>query len=269
MDWQRFKFKQGKVYVWCDDQARPVVRKGRVWMRYQLADAHLYTPAFAHLLALDGKPVEPCPDPAAAPPPELAVERATTGKPTDPDLPDKQVPVSSGNGIVPVKASRTRQILFPVLGFPPPPRPADERPVTIYADGACTGNPGPAGCGVVLLYGAKQREISRYLGEGTNNIAELTAIAVAVEALRNKQLPVDLFTDSAYALGVLSGHYKVKANQELVRRVQHLLSTLTDFRFIKTPGHAGVPGNERADQLARQAIETRGDSDQYESTPAR
>ena len=131
------------------------------------------------------------------------------------------------------------------------PRPGS---VALYADGACTGNPGPAGAGAVLLYKGHRKEISQYLGLGTNNIAELTAILLGLEAIRQPEAPVDVLTDSAYSIGVLSKNWKPKANQDLIARIRHELRRFSDLRFVKVPGHSGVPENERADQLARDAI---------------
>ena len=126
--------------------------------------------------------------------------------------------------------------------------------IIVYTDGASSGNPGPAGIGVVLRYGDHKKEISRYIGMGTNNIAELEAIRAALSAIKNKDLPVRLHTDSKYAIGVLTLGWKAKANQELIADIQRLLARFDDIRLIKVEGHAGVPDNELADTLATSAI---------------
>lgn len=131
--------------------------------------------------------------------------------------------------------------------------------VHIYTDGACTGNPGPMGLGVVLLdpSGATgkpiRRELSEYLGIGTNNIAELTAILRALQ-ITDASRPAVIYTDSSYSIGILSQGWKAKANQELVAEIRALLRTFSQVRFVKVAGHAGVPENERCDELARQAV---------------
>jgi ribonuclease HI len=130
--------------------------------------------------------------------------------------------------------------------------------VAVWTDGACTGNPGPAGIGVVVLEGGERRELSEYLGEGTNNIAELTAIERGLELVRDRQRPVLVHSDSSYALGLLGKNWKAKANVELVERLRRLASQFADGRWVKVPGHAGVPENERCDELARDAITNRG-----------
>ncbi len=125
-----------------------------------------------------------------------------------------------------------------------------------YTDGACTGNPGPAGSGtIVIAPGGKIRESYAYLGEGTNNVAELTAILHALECTPKTE-PLVVHTDSQYAIGVLSKGWKAKANNALIERIKKELHG-RGVRFVYVPGHAGVPLNERADELAREAIRTR------------
>jgi ribonuclease HI len=132
--------------------------------------------------------------------------------------------------------------------------------VIAYTDGACSGNPGPAGLGVVLLHGRERRELSEYLGTGTNNIAELTAILRALEAHRGSPLPLVVHTDSQYAIGVLSKGWKPKVNQALIASIKECMGQVRPLKLVYVPGHAGVPLNERADQLARAAVVARASS---------
>lgn len=141
-----------------------------------------------------------------------------------------------------------------------PPTEAEGDEIVVYADGACSGNPGPAGLGVVMLQREGRRELSEYLGRGTNNIAELTAILRAAEAVEDPARPMRLYTDSSYAIGVLTKGWKAKANIELVAAVKKALARLEDVSLHHVRGHAGIPLNERADQLAVKAVETRGSS---------
>ncbi|HEX2574229.1 MAG TPA: ribonuclease H [Polyangia bacterium] len=134
--------------------------------------------------------------------------------------------------------------------------PFGDNPFLIWADGACTGNPGPAGIGIVMLDGPRREECSEYLGSGTNNIAELTAIIRALE-MAPRDRTVVIHSDSAYALGLLGKNWKAKANQALVERMRSLASEFTDLRLVKVAGHAGIPENERADALAREAVVSR------------
>lgn len=128
-------------------------------------------------------------------------------------------------------------------------------PILIYTDGACFGNPGPAGLGVVLRSGARRKEIKESLGWSTNNVAELTAILRGLEAVKDRQRRVLVHSDSTYAIGVLARGFKAKANKELVARIRKLAALFGDLEFVKVPGHAGVPDNERCDQLAKEAAE--------------
>ena len=132
--------------------------------------------------------------------------------------------------------------------------PAAPNTVHIYTDGASSGNPGPSGIGVVLQYGEKTKEISKFIGNTTNNVAELEAIRTALMELKRRNLPVRIYTDSSYAQGVLSFGWKAQKNKELVEAIRDLLSALKDVTLIKVRGHAGHEQNERADQLARAAI---------------
>jgi ribonuclease HI len=137
------------------------------------------------------------------------------------------------------------------------PRLDGAHPIHVYTDGACTGNPGPMGIGVVILdpsLGAGgRRELSEYLGVGTNNIAELTAILRGLSPLPRDR-PAIVYSDSAYAIGLLAQGWRAKANQELVAELRRLLAEFSRVYFIKVLGHSGVPENERCDELARAAI---------------
>ena len=133
--------------------------------------------------------------------------------------------------------------------------PADA--IHVWTDGACTGNPGPAGLGVVVLDGRDRKEVSEYLGHGTNNIAELTAVLRGLDLVADRNRPVLVYTDSSYSIGVLSMGWKAKANVELVAEIKDAIARFSDVRFVKVPGHAGVPENERCDELARTAITRR------------
>jgi ribonuclease HI len=126
-----------------------------------------------------------------------------------------------------------------------------------YTDGACSGNPGPAGSGVVLVSpDGKMHEGIEYLGEAANNVAELTAILRALEWIPAGARAIVVHTDSQYAIGVLQKGWKAKANGELVARTRRLLES-RGARLQYVPGHQGVPLNERADALAREAIASR------------
>lgn len=132
-----------------------------------------------------------------------------------------------------------------------------EDAIHVWTDGACTGNPGPAGLGVVIVDGGKHTEISEYLGEGTNNIAELTAILRGLEKVADKSRPTIVYSDSQYSIGLLTLGWKAKKNIDLVEEIRAVCREFKDLRFVKVAGHAGIPLNERVDQLARDAVTRR------------
>ena len=138
--------------------------------------------------------------------------------------------------------------------------------VTIYTDGACSGNPGPGGWGAVLLYGEHEKEINGFDAETTNNRMELMA---AIEALRTLKQPckVDLYTDSTYVQkGITEWIHGWKAknwknsqkkpvkNADLWQDLDEITQK-HDVTWHWVKGHAGHPLNERADALARAAIQ--------------
>ena len=140
----------------------------------------------------------------------------------------------------------------------------------VFADGACSGNPGPAGLGIHMISpdGKTTHDGFEYLGEATNNVAELTAILRAAELLPPGANAV-VHTDSQYSIGVLQKGWKAKANVELVAQLRQVLKTRPAVKLAYVPGHSGVVLNERADVLAREAVEGRKTKrDEYVSKPA-
>jgi ribonuclease HI len=110
---------------------------------------------------------------------------------------------------------------------------------------------------VVIAPGGKIHEGYEYLGSSTNNVAELTAVLRGIESIPRDAESVAIHTDSKYAIGVLSLGWKAKANTDLIHRTRTALVG-RNVRFVYVPGHAGVPMNERADELAREAIRRAG-----------
>jgi len=145
--------------------------------------------------------------------------------------------------------------------------------VTIYTDGACSGNPGPGGWGAVLLSGTHRKEISGGDPHTTNNRMELTAAIEALKAL-NTRAQVDLYTDSTYVKkGITewidswkkngwkrrSGRRLLPVkNADLWRKLDSLVAS-HDVTFHWVEGHAGNEENERCDELARRGIPKNGE----------
>ena len=139
--------------------------------------------------------------------------------------------------------------------------------VTIYTDGACSGNPGPGGYGAVLLHNAHRKELSGGDPATTNNRMEMLAAITALEALK-EPCDVVLFSDSKYLVDAINKNWAVRwqsnnwmrnkkdpaLNTDLWERLLLLLDKHSvSFNWVK--GHAGNPENERCDALARVAIE--------------
>jgi len=140
---------------------------------------------------------------------------------------------------------------------------ADASAIVIHTDGACSGNPGPAGIGVFIDRPEEITELSEYIGSATNNIAELTAILRALECLRDDEADriIHLYTDSGWSLGVLVGGWKAKANLELIAAIQALVPKFPRLELLKVRGHSGMEGNEEADRLATMAARREGSID--------
>ena len=131
--------------------------------------------------------------------------------------------------------------------------PFPQKTIAAYTDGASSGNPGPAGIGIVLRFGSQKKEISKHIGIATNNVAELIAIKTALKTIRTTQIPVRLYTDSQYCFGLLSLGWKPKRNENLVAAIKKLMERFKDLRILKIKAHEGIDDNERADRLAREA----------------
>ena len=126
--------------------------------------------------------------------------------------------------------------------------------VHLYTDGACAGNPGLAGIGVVLISGKHRKEFSLPIGQGTNNIAEIRAVIEGIDALTcPKHTDVILHTDSQLVEGFLTKGWRPKANQELIAQLQQRASRCHSLRVVKVKAHNGRRENERCHTLARRA----------------
>ena len=150
---------------------------------------------------------------------------------------------------------------------PKPPLPITRPKVTIYTDGACKGNPGPGGWGAWLVSGDHQKELWGGEPGTTNNRMEMTAVIEALASLK-RTCDVTLYTDSEYVKnGITAWIHGWKArgwktaakqpvkNVELWQRIDALAQLHhVDWRWVK--GHAGDPGNEKADALANRGVET-------------
>lgn len=142
---------------------------------------------------------------------------------------------------------------------------AELKDVTVYTDGACTGNPGPGGYGIVLIYGEKRKEISAGYRRTTNNRMEVLAAIVALETLRYP-CSVTIYTDSQYLVNSIEKGWvlgwraknwkkadgKPAVNIDLWKRILPLLE-MHKVRFKWVRGHAENAENNLCDELAVEA----------------
>jgi ribonuclease HI len=137
--------------------------------------------------------------------------------------------------------------------------------VEIFTDGACSGNPGPGGYGVILRFGSRQKELSGGESATTNNRMELLGAITGLAALKEK-CRVTLYTDSRYVADGLTKGWAKKwrangwrkadkspaLNSDLWDRLLELYDS-HDVKIVWVKGHAGHPENERCDKLAVEA----------------
>ena len=216
--WKRMKFRKNKVWLNTDKNGKPIVKNGKVLIKYQLEQDYEYW-----------------------------VNKDNV-KPIDPREDNKKVSNKKNPSKTSTKTSKKKALR---LEKQPP---VEQDMICIYTDGASSGNPGPSGIGILLLYGSHEKEISKHIGVATNNIAELEAIRVALLELKRTDLPVKIFTDSSYAYGVLTLGWKAKKNTELIKSIKKIISKFSKLKFHQVKGHVGIDGNERADYLATSAV---------------
>ena len=136
----------------------------------------------------------------------------------------------------------------------------------MYTDGACRGNPGPGGWGVVLIYKDNRKTLRGYSAETTNNRMELTAVIEGLRAL-NRSCRIEINTDSKYVMqginewianwkrnGWKTAARKPVKNCDLWQQLDEAVAG-HDVAWKWVKGHSGIEGNELADQLANEAID--------------
>ncbi|RUA01674.1 MAG: hypothetical protein DSY89_04125 [Deltaproteobacteria bacterium] len=213
--WQRMQFKKNKVWMMVDDRKKPIVKNGKVLIKYNLKQDYEY---WVHEKSV------------------TQIDPAQLQKKSAPKKPSRRLKKTADEKVsIHEEASRQDAVI-------------------IFTDGASSGNPGPSGIGVVLRHGERMKEISKSIGHATNNIAELEAIRVALATLKQTHLPVRIFTDSTYAQGVLAFGWKARKNIELIQSIKDMIRRFDDIKLIKVAGHSGIADNERADILAVSGI---------------
>ena len=219
-DWKRMWFKENKVWVAADAKGIPVSKDGKILIKYQIKQDYEYWVNKSNVRPIDS-------------PPTKSLQQNKAG------ARNKKSGKGKGKDI-------TDSTLWDETEY--------KDKICLFTDGASSGNPGPSGIGVLMHYGDHTKEISTYIGDSTNNIAELKAIEAGLSALKNTDIPIRLFTDSKYAYGLLMLNWKAKKNQKLVESIKKIMERFQDLQITKVKGHSGHPGNERADYLATSAI---------------
>ncbi len=137
------------------------------------------------------------------------------------------------------------------------------REINIYTDGSSRGNPGRGGYGVVLLSGHHKKELSKGFRLTTNNRMEIMAVIAGLQSLKNKDLPINIYSDSQYVVntiekgwlkGWLKTDFKGKKNKDLWKLYDAITQGMK-IRFVWVKGHADNPLNNRCDELAKQAAD--------------
>ena len=136
--------------------------------------------------------------------------------------------------------------------------------IVIYTDGSSRGNPGPGGYGAILMWGEKVKELSGAFRKTTNNRMELLAVIQALMALKTKELPVHIYTDSKYVVDSVEKkwldnwmrtNFKGGKKNKDLWTAYHTLSKPFKVKFHWVKGHADNPYNNRCDQLATEAAD--------------
>lgn len=231
MPWRPYKLNAKDCWVRVDETGAPTLNaRGLVDVIYKVASSSkIYSGKAANLVERAGEIAELDVDPSEAAGATSA--SAATGKTSS-----RSGSASNGGGTMPVV----------------PGLPADA--IHVWTDGGARPNPGPSSIGVVIVDGKQHLELSEFLGPGTNQTAELTAMLRGLEEVTDRQRTVVIYSDSAYAIGLLSQGWKAKANVELVAELRALCRQFKDVRFVKVLGHSGISLNERTDQLATDAL---------------
>lgn len=242
MPWMAGKFKDKDVWVETDAAGDPKIEMGRVAMRYSdKAGAKLYRANVGNVAMMTSTTPVDLPEGTSA-----DAKKKASGK-------------KKGSGFGSAGTRTAGQAAMARADAKDKLAALSPETHRIFTDGGCRGNPGPAGSGVrAELADGRVAEVCRSLGRGTNNIAELTAIDIALDLLDEAEVPGDapvaIFSDSDYVNGVLTRGWKAKKNTELILGIRARLKKRPGVEIVWVAGHAGIAGNERADALATRGV---------------
>lgn len=244
MGWRRAEFKGKKVWVEVDASGAPAARGGRVPMRYSDRPGSKVYRAGVSNVQIDA---------------DAPIVDLEAGVSAD-DARKKSGRGSGGRGFGSAGSRSKAQAVAAAEAARELLAGLDDDVHVAFTDGACRGNPGPAGSGVLLkLADGRVARASRSLGRATNNIGELTAIGVALQLLDEAEVPPDarvvVLTDSSYSHGVLVKGWKAKANASLIAELREALQARPGVEIHWVAGHVGIDGNEEADRLANRGVD--------------
>ncbi len=244
MGWRRALFKDKDVWVEVDASGAPAASGGRVPIRYSASEgAKIYRASVGNIALKSG----------------AAIEGLDAGVSADSKAAGAKGGKSRGSGFGKAGTRTKAQAAAAAEDARARLAGLSDDTAVCFTDGGCRGNPGPAGSGVVVvLPDGRRAEASRSLGRATNNVAELTAIDMALDLLDDAEVaadaPVAVFTDSKYSNGVLCLGWKAKANRELILGIRARIEARSGLKVHWVAGHVGVEGNERADVLAGRGV---------------
>jgi ribonuclease HI len=241
MPWKPADFKGSRVWIEVDAAGAPRLVGGRVPMRYSDRPGSKTYNAAASNVRVDASAPAVDLDPAASAP------ASSSSAPKGSGFGKAGTRTDAQKGM----AAEAARALIADLG---------DAVAIAYTDGSCRGNPGPAGSGVRLeMPGGRVAEACASLGRATNNVAELSAIGMALDLLDEagwpSGAPAAVLTDSGYSHGVLCRGWKAKANTELIQALRARLAERPGVAVHWVAGHVGIPGNERADELANAGVD--------------
>lgn len=252
MPWAKAQFKGKTVFAEVDESNNALVMGGRVAIRYSAGSNATIYRAGADSVQIVGTTAQKMEGGVLA------------------DNRSKKTTSSRGSGFGSAKTRTSQQAAMAAESARTMLASLPATSIIAYTDGGTAGNPGESGSGAVInLPDGRIVEMSKYLGHGTNNIAELSAIGLVLNLLDDLKIPTEqeiaILSDSSYTNGVLTRGWKAKANRELISGLKAQIKERPNLTIHWVAGHAGIAGNERADELATQGV--RGVTDTREIQP--